>query len=85
MTCPTEWGTEGERAWWIDWRCGECGHHWESMVSNLAAEALDRDLARQDTAIRQTADAIAGELMKAEADTFIAALHRDLIDAADFA
>jgi hypothetical protein len=55
------------------------------MVSNLAAEALDRDLARQETSIQRTADAIARELMTAEADAFIAALHRDLIDAADFA
>jgi len=85
MMCPIEWGTEGERAWWISWCCGDCGLDWHSVVSNLQAEALDRDLARHDAAIRRTADAIARELMRGEADTFIAALQRDLIDAADFA
>ena len=57
----------------------------EIVITDAQAARLDCVLDRQLNAIRRAAAQLEGERMAAEADAFIDALHRDLIDAADFA
>jgi hypothetical protein len=83
--CPMDWGTDGDAAWWIEWRCGECGLWAETVVSNDQAARLDCALDRHASALLRAADELELERMATEADAFIAALQRDLIGAADFA
>ena len=83
--CPTDWGTAGEEHWWVLSRCGECNVWCEIVITNAQAARLDCVLDRQLYAIRRAAAQLESERMAAEADAFIDALHRDLIDAADFA
>jgi hypothetical protein len=54
-------------------RCGECGAWREAIAPPGAAKAFDRAVEGLDR-----------ERMAAQADAFIAALHRDLIHAGDF-
>ena len=83
--CPIGWGTFGDDQWWVLSRCGECGHWSETLISNAQAARMDIELNRQQTLIRRAAERLEAERMAVEAEAFIAALQRDLIDAADFA
>ena len=85
FVCPTDWGTAGEEHWWVLSRCGECNVWCEIGITDAQAARLDCVLDRQLNAIHRAAAQLEGERMAAEADAFIDALHRDLIDAADFA
>ena len=84
FVCPIDWGTFGDDQWWVLSRCGECGDWSETLISNAQAARLDIELNRQQALIRRAAERLEAERMAVEADTFIAALRRDLIDAADF-
>jgi hypothetical protein len=83
--CPIEWGTVDDERWWVLSRCGQCGHWIETQITNEQAKRLDLELNRQQALIRRAADRLEAERMAVEADAFIAALQRDLIDAGDFA
>jgi hypothetical protein len=83
--CPTSWGTAGEEHWWVVSRCGECGSWSKITITNVRAALLDLRLDAQLGAMRRVAERLEAERMAIEAESFIAALHRDLIDAADFA
>ena len=83
--CPMDWGTVDDERWWVLSRCGECGHWTETVVTNEQAKRLDLELNLQQALIRRTAERFEAERKAAEADAFIAALQRDLIDAGDFA
>ena len=84
--CPIDWERNGELAWWIHCRCGNCGAWVEAVVSNRQAAALDCALDRQRGVIRRAADQL--ELERTErvrgAGRFIAALQGDRIQPADF-
>jgi hypothetical protein len=82
--CPIEWEPLGDAHWLMAMRCGQCGTWLEMIVPNDVAAAMDVELDRQQTAIAAAADALERERMAAEAEAFIAALERDLIDADDF-
>ena len=83
--CPAEWGTADDSHWWILSRCGECGEWSEIVITDEQAARLDCELDRQLTSIQREAARLEAERMAAEAEAFINALNRDLIDAADFA
>ena len=66
-------------------RCGACGRWLESFVDNHTAAALDIEMDRSQAQIAAQADALSHERMAAEAEVFVAALRRGLVDASDFA
>jgi len=75
----------GRDRWWLYLRCGQCGISREVTVSNAAAERYDDELIAATRAIRRAADELERRRFAAEAEAFVAALRRDLIDAGDFA
>ena len=83
--CPIEWEPDGADHWRIQLRCGECDV-WRSVrVTNAEAKAFDLVLDQQVSAIERALLQIDRERMREEADAFVVALQRDLIDPADFA
>lgn len=70
--------------WTVLMRCGACGARTEAILSNEVAARYDEDLDRGWRKIRRAAEALEEENMAEWADSFITALKRDLIDAADF-
>jgi hypothetical protein len=85
FVCPMDWEADGEEHWMIRLRCGECGVVRELRVTNAQASEFDLELYGQTVVIRRALDRIDREQMESELDVFVAALQRDLIDAADFA
>ena len=83
--CPIAWETSGDDHWLMWMRCGACGEWLESFVDNPTAAALDTEMDRQQARIAAQADALSRERMAEEAEVFVAALRRDLVDASDFA
>jgi hypothetical protein len=83
--CPIEWDTVDEERWLIQSRCGECGTWRSDIVTNEEAKDYDVTLARQSAEIERRLARIDRERMEVELDMLVAALDRDLIDAADFA
>jgi hypothetical protein len=79
-----EWHVVDEHHWWVLLRCGECGVWCAETVSNSAAKALDRELDRTTLSIMRELARIDRERMEEQAQAFVGALERDLIDAADF-
>lgn len=83
--CPMSWETDGKEYWAVEARCGDCGI-WHSLhLTNAEAAEWDVALDRQMVPIRRAVERLDRERMRREADGFIAALERDLIDAGDFA
>ena len=82
---PVDWHESDKAHWWVRLRCGVCGRSRELTITDDEATQLERDLA---PGLREIATTVAGldrERMLQEAEIFIAALERDLIDPADFA
>jgi hypothetical protein len=82
---PVRWEPVGEERWWMFLRCAECGTSREVVVSNAVAERYDAELARGARAISRAVQRLDQERMAAEAQTFVTALQRGIIDASDFA
>ena len=82
--CPMEWEPADDEHWRIDARCGACGLWHGLLLTNAQAAAWDVELDRQMRPIRHELRRLDRERMAREAETFIGALRRDLIDAADF-
>jgi hypothetical protein len=82
--CPMEWSPVDADQWWILARCGACGAWSGQQIDNAEAALLDRELDVQQDTMRHAADRLASERMALEAEAFIGALQRDLIDASDF-
>jgi hypothetical protein len=70
--------------WDLRLRCGGCGVYQDIVVSDGAAQRYDRDLSRGMGKIAAALKREDDARMAAEAQTFITALDRDLIDADDF-
>jgi hypothetical protein len=82
---PVDWTPSDDEHWWIRLRCGQCGEGREVVVVDAVAERFDREL---DIRMRKIADELARidrELMTAQVEAMIGALHHGLIDASDFA
>jgi hypothetical protein len=82
---PVDWHEHDDRHWWVLLRCGECGRTRRVIISDAEAHALERDLQPGIREIYRAAEQLERERMREEAETFVAALERDLIDADDFA
>jgi hypothetical protein len=70
--------------WCVLMRCGACGARTEAVLTNEVAARYDEELDRGWRKIRRAAEALEEANMAEWASSFIAALERDLIDAADF-
>jgi hypothetical protein len=81
---PVESRDAGGGAQLLLLRCGECGSWRQAIAPPGAAKAFDRALDAGAEAIRETLERLDRERMTAQAEAFIAALRRDLIDAGDF-
>jgi hypothetical protein len=82
---PVDWHEADESSWWVRLRCGACGRTREGLFSDADVHRLERDLAPGVRAINEEVAKLDRERMEREADTFSAALERDLIGPADFA
>jgi hypothetical protein len=82
---PVDWHENSDSDWWVRLRCGACGCTRTGVISDADAQRLERDLAPGLRVIEATVAQLDRERMRSEADAFIEALERDLIDAADFA
>lgn len=83
---PVTWQQDGDRrAWLVSRRCPECGWTGESLHNEVEIDAFDEQL---DLGAQELADQLRSmehANMSDSADSFIGALHRDLIGADDFA
>ena len=79
------WEPVGDEHWSIDMRCGDCGHWWNTVITNRRAERLDVELDGDMYVLRQALRSLDLERMTAEVEAFAAALDRDLVEPADFA
>jgi hypothetical protein len=66
-------------------RCGECETLRDVVAADDVARALERDLRRGMATIRAALERMDRERMIEQTAAFVVALHRDLIDAEDFA
>jgi hypothetical protein len=82
---PVWWEELDEQQWRMLLRCGLCETYRSVVVANDEAKAYDRDLQRGMDQIAASLERCEHERMAAELRVFVAALERDLIDAADFA
>ena len=83
--CPMDWEPNGNEFWAIEARCGDCGMWHALQLTNAQAATWELALDRQTRPIQRALDRLDRERMARQAEGFIAALERDLIDAADFA
>jgi hypothetical protein len=84
MVVPAWFEPVSDAEWHLLLRCGECGTYRDLVVVNAVADAYDRDLWRGMDMIARALATADRDRMASEALTFIRALERDLIDAADF-
>lgn len=85
FVCPIEWDLlAGGQEVWILLRCGECGAWRDVTVSFAVAERFSQDFERARSHIAATLHQRECQRMAVEVTTFVTALDRDLIDAADF-
>jgi hypothetical protein len=82
---PVWWESVDDERWHMLLRCGACGTFRDVTAADDVAHAYERDIERGMKEIRATLDRIDRDRMSAQADAFVAALQRDLIDAGDFA
>jgi hypothetical protein len=82
---PVWWEELDAERWHMLLRCAQCETYREIVVGNDVAKAYDRDLQRGMDVIAAALEKTDRARMAEEALVFIAALERDLIDAADFA
>jgi hypothetical protein len=82
---PVWWEALDDARWHMLLRCAQCETFREVTIGNDVAVAFDRDLERGRAEIAASLDRSDRARMLAELPVLIAALERDLIDAADFA
>jgi transcription elongation factor Elf1 len=82
---PVCWEEVDDERWHMLLRCAQCETYRDVIVNNDVAKVYERDLDRGRAEIAATLERRDRARMVAEVHVFIAALERDLIDAADFA
>jgi hypothetical protein len=82
---PVSWDKQDDGRWKILLRCPECETYRNVVVADDVAKRYELDFERAKAEIAATVKRLDRLRMIAMLDTFIAALDRDLIDAADFA
>ena len=85
LVVPVRWDEADDDHWEVLLRCPECETYREVVVTNDLAKRYELDLERGMAEIASTLKRWERWEMIALLDTFVAALERDLIDAADFA
>ena len=81
---PVWWEEADDHHWHMLLRCAQCETYCEVTVGNDVAAAYERDLERGQAEIARSLERSDRARMLAELPVLIAALERDLIDAADF-
>jgi hypothetical protein len=81
---PVWWEEIDDEQWHMLLRCAQCETYRDVVVGNDVAAAYDRDLERGRAEIAASLERSDRARMLAELPVLIAALERDLIDAADF-
>ena len=81
---PTDWSEQGDAAWWIRLRCGECESVREVVVSDAMAQRYDERLDQGMNEIARALQRLEREQMARVAEMFATALELDLLDAGDF-
>lgn len=81
---PVKWDEAGDAHLWVWLRCGQCETWSEGIFSDEALERFDRKLDEDTAQIAEEADRLHRNWRLTEAETFAAALDRDLIDVGDF-
>lgn len=81
---PVWWEEADAGSWHLLLRCAQCDTFRDVTVGNDVAAAYERDLERGRREIAASLDRSDRARMLAELPVLIAALERDLIDAADF-
>ena len=84
LVCPTDWEPSDDSHWRIELSCAECATTWESIVDDVRAARYDIELDRDVAVIQSALRELDLERMALEADAFVAALSRNLIEPADF-
>jgi hypothetical protein len=79
-----DWQRQDGARWWFLLRCGGCDDEREAVLTHAAAERLEDHIERGMEEIAAAARRIDQERMAAQAEIFITALDRNLIDPADF-
>ena len=82
---PVDWDESDEGRWWVLLRCGECAWSREVIITDDEAQQLERDLEPGFREIARVMARLDRERMARDAESFITALHQDLIGPADFA
>ena len=82
---PVHWEEADEAHMWVRLRCGQCEHSSEGNFRDEVLDRFDRRLDKAAAQIAAEADRLHRHWRTTEADTFAAALDRDLIDGGDFA
>jgi hypothetical protein len=81
---PVWWEEADDEHWHMLLRCAQCETYRDVIVADDVAAAYERDLERGRAEIAATVERSDRAKMLAELPVLIAALERDLIDAADF-
>jgi len=82
---PVSWDETDADHWRMLLRCAACETYRDVVVSNDVAKRYEEDLRRGMAEIATALERSDRARMVIEVDAFVAALDRDLIDAADFA
>ena len=82
---PVWWEELDDERWHMLLRCAQCETYRDVVVGDDVAKVFEGDLERGMAEIAATLERSNRARMVDEVDLFIAALQRDLIDAADFA
>ena len=82
---PVSWEAEGDTAWWMFLRCGECGMSREVTVTNAEADRYERALHARASVVAGQLRKLEEERLSAEIDAFATALEKGVIDADFFA
>ncbi len=85
LVVPVSWDEADDDHWELLLRCPECETYRDVVVTNDLAKRYELDLERGMEEIASTLKRLDRLRMLALLDTFVGALERDLIDAADFA
>jgi hypothetical protein len=83
--CPMSWAPDGEHAWTVQVRCGECGWWAELGLSNAQAAHFDVVLNEQESLIAEAVRRLERERVAHDFEMLIHGLAHDLIGPDDFA
>jgi hypothetical protein len=84
LVYPVDWERAGNAAWTLRLRCPECEMRREVRIGRTSVEQFNRDLYHGAQAIAREAERLTRLNFEDEAERFVTALERDLIQPMDF-